>query len=97
SAKNYKDVAVVVNPNDYDHVLELLEQDALKEEVRRELAAQVFRHTAHYDSMIANYFTEETNDLFTETYSRTFEQVQSLRYGENPHQEATFYEIPNYK
>lgn len=97
SAKNYQDVAVVVNPNDYDHVLALLEKDALSEEVRRELAAQVFRHTAHYDSMIANYFTEETNDLFTDTYSRTFERVQSLRYGENPHQEATFYEIPNYK
>lgn len=97
SAKNYQDVAVVVNPADYDHVLELLEEDALTLEVRKELAAQVFRHTAHYDSMIANYFTEETNDLFTETYSRTFERVQSLRYGENPHQEATFYEIPNYK
>lgn len=97
SAKNYEDVAVIVNPSDYENVLELLEGDVLTVEVRRQLAAAVFRHTAHYDSMIANYFTEETNDLFTETYSRTFERVQSLRYGENPHQEATFYEIPNYK
>lgn len=97
SAKNYEDVAVIVNPNDYENVLELLKDDVLTVEVRRELAAAVFRHTAHYDSMIARYFTEETNDLFTETYSPTFERVQSLRYGENPHQEATFYEIPNYK
>src|SRR5699024_3144113 len=97
SAKNYEDVAVIVNPSDYDNVLELLKDEALTVEVRRELAAAVFRHTAHYDSMIATYFTEETNDLFTETYSRTFERVQSLRYGENPHQKATFYEIPNYK
>ncbi|HLR43026.1 MAG TPA: bifunctional phosphoribosylaminoimidazolecarboxamide formyltransferase/IMP cyclohydrolase, partial [Pseudogracilibacillus sp.] len=97
SAKNYEDVAVIVNPNDYENVLELLKDDVLTVEVRRELAAAVFRHTAHYDSMIATYFTEETNDLFTETYSRTFERVQSLRYGENPHQKATFYEIPNYK
>ena len=97
SAKNYEDVAVIVNPNRYEAILELLEKDLLTVDVRKELAAEVFRHTAHYDSMIANYFTEETNDLFTETYTRTFERVQSLRYGENPHQEATFYEIPNYK
>src|SRR5699024_6614945 len=92
-----EDVAVVVNPKMYGQVLELLQKDALTTEVRKELAAEVFRHTAHYDGMIATYFTEETNDLFTPTFSRTFERVQSLRYGENPHQEATFYEIPNYK
>src|SRR5690625_5228189 len=97
AAKNYEDVAVIVNPTMYDQVLELLQQDVLTTEVRKELAAEVFRHTAHYDGMIATYFTKETNDLFTPTFSRTFERVQSLRYGENPHQEATFYEIPNYK
>ncbi|HZW68481.1 MAG TPA: bifunctional phosphoribosylaminoimidazolecarboxamide formyltransferase/IMP cyclohydrolase [Pseudogracilibacillus sp.] len=97
SAKNYEDVAVIVDPNDYDSVLELLQDDTLEVTVRQELAAKVFRHTAHYDSMIATYFSAEMNDLFTETYTRSFERVQSLRYGENPHQEATFYEIPNYK
>lgn len=96
AAKNYQDVAVIVDPNNYESILELLEDDVLEIEVRKELAAEVFRHTAHYDSMIASYFTEETNDLFTPTFSRTFERVESLRYGENPHQEATFYEIPNY-
>src|SRR5699024_8929241 len=96
AAKNYEDVTVVVNPTMYEQVLELLQKDELTSEVRKELAAEVFRHTAHYDGMIATYFTEETNDLFTPTFSRTFERVQSLRYGENPHQEATFYEIPNY-
>src|SRR5699024_2747810 len=97
SAKNFKDVTVVVNPDDYDAVLQMLAEDNLTFEKRQQLAAQVFRHTAHYDSMIANYFTEVTGDLFTDTHSPTFEAVQSLRYGENPHQEATFYEIPNYK
>lgn len=97
AAKNYQDVAVIVDPNNYESTLELLRKDQLTPEVRKEFAAEVFRHTAHYDSMIANYFTEETNDLFTPTFSRTFERVQSLRYGENPHQEATFYEIPNYQ
>lgn len=97
AAKSYEDVAVIVDPNRYNEVLELLQKDALTSDVRKELAAEVFRHTAHYDGMIANYFTEETNDLFTPTFTRTFEEVQGLRYGENPHQEATFYEIPNYK
>lgn len=97
AAKSYEDVAVVVNPDRYHEVLELLQTDALTIDVRKELAVEVFRHTAHYDGMIANYFTEQVNDLFTPTFTRTFEEVQSLRYGENPHQEATFYEIPNYK
>lgn len=99
SAKNYDDVAVIVDPNDYDNILQLLEEGVLETEVRKELAAKVFRHTAHYDSMIAKYLTEEVsdNDLFTESYTRTFERVQHLRYGENPHQQAAFYEIPNYK
>lgn len=97
AAKNYQDVAVIVDPNDYDQVLELLKKNELTENVRKELAAKVFRHTAHYDSMIANYFTSTTGELFTDTYTRTFERVQHLRYGENPHQQAAFYEIPNYK
>lgn len=96
AAKNYQDVVVIVDPANYERTLDLLKNDALTLEVRKNYAAEVFRHTAHYDGMIANYFTEETGDLFTPTFSRTFERVQSLRYGENPHQQATFYEIPNY-
>lgn len=96
AAKNYQDVTVIVDPENYESTLELLKKDELTAEVRKEFAAEVFRHTAHYDGMIANYFTEETNDLLTPTFTRTFERVQSLRYGENPHQEATFYELPNY-
>ena len=79
SAKNYEDVAVIVDPNDYNNVLELLEKGVLEVSIRQELAAKVFRHTAHYDSMIATYFSSETNDLFTETFTRTYERVQSLR------------------
>lgn len=97
AAKNYQDVVVIVDPKNYDSTLELLKKDELTVDVKRKFAAEVFRHTAHYDGMIANYFTEETGDTFTPTLSRTFERVQSLRYGENPHQQATFYEIPNYQ
>ena len=97
AAKNYQDVTVIVDPEDYDDALTLLEKDELTKKQRKQFAAKVYRHTAHYDGMIANYFTEETGELFTPTFTRTFERVQSLRYGENPHQEATFYELPNYK
>ncbi|HLR11814.1 MAG TPA: bifunctional phosphoribosylaminoimidazolecarboxamide formyltransferase/IMP cyclohydrolase [Sporosarcina sp.] len=97
AAKNYQDVTVIVDPDDYEQALMLLKKDELTKEQRKQFAAKVFRHTAHYDGMIANYFTEETGELFTPTFTRTFERVQSLRYGENPHQEAIFYELPNYK
>lgn len=100
AAKNYETVTVVVDPKDYKAILELIEINKLTTEVRQELAAKAFRHTAHYDGMIAQYMTEQVSDLEpfdTETYTRTFEKVQSLRYGENPHQKAAFYEIPNYQ
>ncbi len=99
SAKNYEHVTVIVDPRDYESILDLLQKDALTLEVKKELAAKVFRHTANYDSMIAQYMTEQgsNQELFTETFTRTYEQVQALRYGENPHQEASFYEIPNYR
>src|SRR5690625_7043920 len=97
AAKNYQDVTVIVDPDDYEQALTLLKKDELTEEQRKQFAAKVFSHTAHYDGMIANYFTEETGELFTSTFTLTFESVQSLRYGENQHQEATFYELHNYK
>ncbi len=97
AAKNYEDLAVIVNPAKYNWLLEALKNKELTKETRLELAAEVFRHTAHYDAMIAQYFTEKTGELFTPTLTRTFEEVQALRYGENPHQEARFYEIPNYQ
>ncbi|WP_340002989.1 bifunctional phosphoribosylaminoimidazolecarboxamide formyltransferase/IMP cyclohydrolase [Oceanobacillus sp. FSL K6-0127] len=94
AAKNFEDVAVVVDPADYDKVLQALQSDQLDAEIRKQLAAKVFRHTANYDAMIANYFMTETNEEFPETYTITYEKVQDLRYGENPHQQAAFYRNP---
>nr|WP_026682845.1 bifunctional phosphoribosylaminoimidazolecarboxamide formyltransferase/IMP cyclohydrolase [Priestia megaterium] len=91
AAKNYKDVAVVVDPSDYNQVLQAIKQDTLTVDQRQQLAAKVFRHTANYDALIARYFTEETGDDFPETYTITYEKAQTLRYGENPHQSAAFY------
>ena len=56
AARNFEDVAVVVDPADYDKVLQALQSDQLDAEIRKQLAAKVFRHTANYDAMIANYF-----------------------------------------
>src|SRR5699024_10646043 len=72
AAKNFKDVAVVVDPNDYDQVLESLQQGELSVEQRKTLAAKVFRHTANYDALIGEYFTGETKEMFPENYTVTF-------------------------
>ncbi|SIS59369.1 bifunctional phosphoribosylaminoimidazolecarboxamide formyltransferase/IMP cyclohydrolase [Salimicrobium flavidum] len=91
AAKNFEDVAVITDPSDYSRVTEALAQGDLSYELRRELAAKVFRHTAHYDALIAEYFTELTGEENPETVTKTYERVQGLRYGENPHQSASFY------
>lgn len=94
AAKNYQDVSVVVDPEDYEQVLEDLRNEKLDVAKRKGLAAKVFRHTANYDALIANYFTTETGEDFPETYTVTYEKAQGLRYGENPHQQAAFYKHP---
>ncbi|HGA0512711.1 TPA: bifunctional phosphoribosylaminoimidazolecarboxamide formyltransferase/IMP cyclohydrolase [Bacillus pacificus] len=95
AAKNHKFVSVIVDPVDYDVVLaELEENGEVKEETKRKLAAKVFRHTAAYDALISNYLTEQMGEESPETLTVTFEKKQDLRYGENPHQKATFYKAP---
>src|SRR5690625_3948013 len=96
AAKNFSNVAVVVDPADYEQVLADIKQHECDEAKRKQLAAKVFRHTAHYDAMIASYFSEQTDEIFPETYSVTYEKVQTLRYGENPHQQAAFYREPQH-
>ncbi|MDF2546697.1 MAG: purH [Anaerosolibacter sp.] len=91
-AKNHKDVAVVVDPKDYDRVLkELGEQGKVSYETKYRLALKVFEHTAHYDAMIAQYLRERIEGELPNQLTLTFEKVQDLRYGENPHQKAVFY------
>lgn len=95
AAKNHHDVTVVVDPADYDKVLEEIKTSGdIQSETRRELAAKVFRHTAAYDALIAAYLTEQTGEKFPERLTLTYEKKQSLRYGENPHQQAAFYKEP---
>lgn len=97
-AKNYKFIPVIVDPEDYDIVLEELEVSGETTLATRErLAAKVFRHTASYDAIIAQYLTERVGDKFPETFTITYDKVQDLRYGENPHQQAAFYETSDPK
>ncbi|ALC83878.1 MULTISPECIES: bifunctional phosphoribosylaminoimidazolecarboxamide formyltransferase/IMP cyclohydrolase [Bacillus] len=93
SAKNHQDVTVLVDPADYESVLQQIkETGAVTAEKNRELAAKVFRHTAAYDALIADYLTAYVGETEPEQYTVTYEKKQSLRYGENPHQEAAFYQ-----
>ncbi len=95
AAKNMQSVVALVDPDDYPLLRESLESGrALSAEVRRSLAAKVFRHTAAYDALIADYLTRESGERYPETLTVTFERAQPLRYGENPHVNAAFYREP---
>jgi phosphoribosylaminoimidazolecarboxamide formyltransferase / IMP cyclohydrolase len=95
SAKNHQYVTVVVDPVDYNKVIEELKAEGSTTlETRRKLAAKVFRHTAAYDALIAEYMTELAQEETPEKLTVTYELKQSLRYGENPHQKAAFYKKP---
>lgn len=88
AAKNHPSVLVVVDPDDYETVLQALRDDAVTPELRRRLAAKAFAHTASYDSAIANYLADETLPV---TLPLAWKRAQSLRYGENPHQQGALY------
>ena len=90
SAKNFQSVATVVDPNDYDWVLEGLRGKGIPHEERRGLAAKAFQHVALYDTAIAGYLRGRSEQLSAElTIGLT--RLQTMRYGENPHQRSAFY------
>ena len=95
AAKNFAAVTVVVDAADYPRVLQSLGPDggdaADRLDLRRELAAKVFEHTAAYDANIATWFAEQRHELFPARLIVPLERQQSLRYGENPGQLAAFY------
>ncbi|MDQ6975212.1 MAG: bifunctional phosphoribosylaminoimidazolecarboxamide formyltransferase/IMP cyclohydrolase [Mariprofundaceae bacterium] len=95
AAKNHADVTVLVNPDDYDGIIESLGTGRPDAGQRRALAIKAFAHTAAYDGAIANYFSALNEHgslrLFPDIYTRQFTRVSDLRYGENPHQQGVFY------
>ena len=94
AAKNHAYVAIVTDPTDYPDLLaELAATDgATGLELRRKLAAKAFAATATYDAMIASWFAfADQQQMFPATLPFILERGDELRYGENPHQKATFY------
>jgi len=92
AAKNWQDVAVVIDPTDYQKILEEVKSAGqISCETKFRLAKKVFIHTARYEGTIANYLTGGKDGQFPEAFHYQGIKVQDLRYGENPHQKALFY------
>ncbi|MEX2495813.1 MAG: bifunctional phosphoribosylaminoimidazolecarboxamide formyltransferase/IMP cyclohydrolase, partial [Woeseia sp.] len=92
AAKNHRSVTVLVDPADYDEILHALQSGTLNQQHRQELAAKAFGHTAGYDAAIAAYITSSgSGEMFGERFIYAGQRVETLRYGENPHQAAAFY------
>ena len=92
ASKNHDGVAVLVDPGDYDHALSLLKDGAMSLDERRRLAAKAYAHTAAYDTAITSYLTGSLGDTaLGATHLYAGRLVDTMRYGENPHQEAAFY------
>jgi phosphoribosylaminoimidazolecarboxamide formyltransferase/IMP cyclohydrolase len=98
AAKNHKDVVVVCDPSDYATVIASIKAGEVSYDTRFMLAKKVFAHTAQYDGAITNYLTSlnedkehKTRAAYPQTLNLSFEKVQDMRYGENPHQSAAFY------
>jgi phosphoribosylaminoimidazolecarboxamide formyltransferase / IMP cyclohydrolase len=89
AAKNHADVAVVVDPADYPRLLAAVGEGGTSLELRRDLAVKAFRHTARYDAMVAAYLGAA--DPLPDSLTLSFDKLDDMRYGENPHQQAAFY------
>lgn len=96
AAKNFPRVAVVCDPNDYQSVFAALKLGTLDEHARRALAVKAFAHTRDYDTAIHSYLAGEAEGglVVDERLTLSLELVETLRYGENPHQQGAFYAPP---
>jgi len=97
TAKNHAYVTIIVDPADYNSVLNEIKTNNgnVSKEKRFDLAVKAFEHTANYDGMIANYLgcikADGSKDQLPRTINLQFQKTQEMRYGENPHQHAAFY------
>jgi phosphoribosylaminoimidazolecarboxamide formyltransferase/IMP cyclohydrolase len=92
ASKNHDGVAVIVEPDDYESVLEDLQNNVLSLESRRRLAAKAYAHTASYDTAITKYLSNSLgDDALGQRFLYSGNLTERMRYGENPHQNAAFY------
>ena len=96
AAKNFNDVLIVTDVNDYSRVLDVIADKKDNLAFRRELMIKAFEHTAAYDSMIANYMNGRFHGGFGEYQFITGKKVFDTRYGENPHQKGGLYEFDSF-
>lgn len=94
AAKNWQDVASVVDPSDYQKVLDEIKHGGITKETKFDLCVKVFEHTAAYDALISGYLRQQNGGGYPEKLTLTYEKAQDMRYGENPHQTAAFYREP---
>ena len=98
SAKNFHSVCVVCDPEDYSRVVEEIAKNGnVPLELRKELALKAFSHTTSYDIAISSFFNKMLDKKFPENLFLEFNLENTLRYGENPHQDAAFYSEPDYR
>ncbi|NBV84525.1 bifunctional phosphoribosylaminoimidazolecarboxamide formyltransferase/inosine monophosphate cyclohydrolase, partial [bacterium] len=97
AAKNYRSVAVVVNPDRYSEIVAELKSSggSLSDRLKEDLALEAFSHTGRYDTVIASYLTGRlrANAEFPDSTNLSLQKSMDLRYGENPHQKAAFYSM----
>ena len=94
AAKNHEWVTVIHDPCDYSKIIKELEQGGVCAETRRNLAAKAFAHTAYYDATITQYLQKKTPFMEQEELTLPLKRLEKLRYGENPHQAAAFFQTP---
>ncbi len=95
AAKNFADVAVLVDPSQYDEFIRRFRENggAVAKEFRYELSRAAYSRTSAYDAMISTYMNHLQSDFFPETMNHSFQKFSDLRYGENPHQKGAFYSL----
>ncbi len=94
AAKNHQDVSILVNNNQYEKFIQELRKGTLTSSYKTELALRAFEHTASYDAAISNWLVKEKN-LESNIHVKTYPFIKNLRYGENPHQKASWYGLNN--
>ncbi len=94
AAKNHKDVSVLVDPSQYKEFIEESKKGELKDSYRAKLALEAFQHTSDYDAAISSWISKERG-LQSSKHIESYPLIKTLRYGENPHQKASWYGLSN--
>ena len=97
AAKNYKSVVAVTSPNQYDELIAEANKNknCISSNFSKQLATEAFKHTAYYDTIIANWFDKHNEIYQSNNITIPFKKVNNLRYGENPHQKAASFSLGN--